>query len=109
MEILLRRGLAAAAHLARCAMARVQIKIFSLPPRVAASLRLCAGLQPTHRAARSLLCADTQFAQLRALAHCQPGVEPRATQRLRRLHRAGLDRHFTHAECLSWQAERTHV
>ena len=50
-------------------------------------------LQSPHGPARALLRAHAQPAQLRPLAHRQPGIQPRAAQRLRRLHRAGLDRH----------------
>ena len=51
----------------------------------------------------ALLRAHAQPHELRPLAHRQPGIQPRATQRLRRLHRAGLDRHVAHTEHIPGQ------
>ena len=43
------------------------------------------------------------------LAHRESGVEPGAIGRLRRLHRAGLDRDGAHAEFVPRKIARTHV
>ena len=97
---LLRRGLAAAAQLGGRPVADLQAQVLPLPPRLAAGVRLRAGLQPPHRPPGALLCAHAQPAQLRPLAHRQPGIQPGPAQRLRRLHRPGLDRHLAHAQPL---------
>src|SRR5436853_778998 len=101
MEILLQRRVAAAAFIAGCAMARFEVEIFFVSPRVAAGLRSRSAVQPSEQPPGALLCADAQFDQLRALANRQPGIEPGPLEWLRRLHRASLDRHLPHAECFS--------
>ena len=67
------------------------------------------GFQPAHGSQGALLRAHAQSAQLRALAHRQSGIQSRPAQRLRWLHRAGLDRHFTHPEPLPRSVARAHV
>ena len=86
-----------------------KLKYLPLPARAAAGVRLRAGLQPPHGPARALLRAHPQPAQLRPLAHRQPGVEPGPAEGLRRLHRAGLDRHRAHAQPLSRPTARAHL
>src|ERR1044071_7386856 len=90
-------------------MAGVEVEIFFVSTRVAAGVRSRAGIQSQERAACALLRADAQFDQLRALAHCQSGIEPRALEWLRWIYRAGLDRDFADAERLPWQTERADI
>ena len=106
---LLPRGLAAAAQLGGCPVARLQAQVLPLPARPAAGVRLRAGLQPPHGPAGALLRAHPQPAQLRPLAHRQPGIEPGPAERLRRLHRPGVDRHRAHPQPLSRPTARAHL
>ena len=108
VEVVLPRGLDPAAHLARCAVSRLDAEVLPLSPRTQASLRFRQGGERPDRAARQVLRADAQPDQLRPLEDRQPRVEP-DRGRGRRLHRPGLDGDRAHAERLSGRAPRADV
>src|SRR5579871_416584 len=109
MAKFLRRTLEGRAQFGGRTVARLEVEIFPVSPRLAAGVRLRAGIQRANRPSRPLLRADAQPAELRPLVHREPGIQPGAAERLRWLHCTGVDRYGTHAKCLLRESERANL